>query len=230
MDHEVRRFVDSIPARGIICDVGGCWGWHWRNLHEYRPDITVVIVDLIRSNLHHAKKFLKEQINKNIWLVHGDATKLNFKDNSFDGYWSAQTLQHVPQFKDAIREANRILKSGGQFSCYSLYNSPLFRLVYKSLGKDYVTDGIVEGHYYLHRADLRQRRIVADVFSNFVSSRYSEILFKPELRLNFFGRENTWLGKLDAILSGKHPFLSILARQLSFHTTKPFDPIPDKDL
>ena len=32
MDFEVDRFFTKISKDGIILDIGGCWGWHWRNL------------------------------------------------------------------------------------------------------------------------------------------------------------------------------------------------------
>ena len=58
MDNEVRRYLDSVPLNSIILDIGGCWGWHWRNIKNQRPDIHIIIVDFIRSNLHHAKILL----------------------------------------------------------------------------------------------------------------------------------------------------------------------------
>ncbi len=34
MDKEVNRFLINIPENGLIIDVGGCWGWHWRKLQN----------------------------------------------------------------------------------------------------------------------------------------------------------------------------------------------------
>ena len=47
MDYEVNKFIQNIPQNGNILDVGGCWGWHWRNIDKIRPDIKVTIIDLI---------------------------------------------------------------------------------------------------------------------------------------------------------------------------------------
>ena len=58
MDRENEKFISLIPKNGVILDIGGCWGWHWRRLHETRPDVTVVIVDFIRENLIHAQNIL----------------------------------------------------------------------------------------------------------------------------------------------------------------------------
>ena len=68
MDREIEKFLSQIPNGGVVLDIGGCWGWHWRKTHIQRPDITVVIVDLVRENLFHAKEILKEQVkNKKVF-------------------------------------------------------------------------------------------------------------------------------------------------------------------
>ena len=82
MDREVRLFLNSISKNGSIMDVGGCWGWHWRNIQDIRPDAKIYIVDFVRSNLFHAKNVLGDCIGDNVFLVHGDATNLVFEDNS----------------------------------------------------------------------------------------------------------------------------------------------------
>ena len=120
MDKEVSLFLHEIPENGIILDVGGCWGWHWRYLYRTRPDVKVYIIDFIRGNLLHAKSVLKDSVGKNVFLIHGDATSLVFDNNVFDGYWSVQALQHIPNYKTVINEAFRVLKNGGIFANYSL--------------------------------------------------------------------------------------------------------------
>lgn len=59
MDHEVDRFLAKIPHDGLILDIGGCWGWHWRRLAQARPDVGVLIIDFVRSNLLHAQNVLE---------------------------------------------------------------------------------------------------------------------------------------------------------------------------
>jgi len=122
MDKEVIKFLELIPVDGIIIDVGGCWGWHWRNIHKHRPDVKVFIIDFVRNNLIHAKNILNGCINNNIFLIHGDATNLIFDDKVFDGYWSVQALQHIPNYELCVKEAYRVLKNGAAFANYS-FNS-----------------------------------------------------------------------------------------------------------
>ena len=220
MDHEVARFLRRIPGGGRIVDVGGCWGWHWRKLGVLRPDVQVVIVDFVRANLLHACDLLGDAINRSIFLVHGDATDLRFPDGAFDGYWTVQTLQHIPSFDKAVSEAFRVLKAGGVFANYSLNDQPLIRRLYRLLGRSYVTEGWVPGMYWLSRATPEQKRLIESVCGATVSERWSEILYKPELRIIFPGVEGSWVGYLDARLSNNVGFLGMLARQRSFHCVK----------
>jgi ubiquinone/menaquinone biosynthesis C-methylase UbiE len=220
MDKEVNLFLKKIPKNGIIVDVGGCWGWHWRRISNVRPDITVFIVDFVRSNFIHAKNILGDQINDNIFLVHGDATSLIFKENTFDGWWSVQTLQHIPNFKKAVSEARRVLKPGGVFANYSLNNQALIKLIYKMRGRQYHTKGQVPGSFYLALASYEQLKQVEDIFSNRCKKRYSEVIFSPELKIKFPGKEKSIIGRIDSYMSSSMSIFSWVARQQSFHTFK----------
>ncbi|HDY68104.1 MAG TPA: class I SAM-dependent methyltransferase [Candidatus Scalindua sp.] len=221
MDKEVRTFLGSIPDNGDIIDVGGGWGWHWRDVELLRPDILVIIVDFIRENLQHAAKLLGNKINRNVFLVHGDALSLIFRDNTFDGYWSVQTLQHIPNFHKAVEEAYRVLKPGALFANYSLNEQSLISLIYGLFSKTYHISGTESGSFYLSRASEEQLSIVNDYFCNKAQKRFTEVLFKPELGIRFPGKERSISGKVDSCLSSNSALLSSIARQQSYHTTKP---------
>jgi ubiquinone/menaquinone biosynthesis C-methylase UbiE len=219
MDREVEKFIKTIPSNGIILDVGGCWGWHWRNIRKNRPDIRVVIADFVRPNLIHAKKLLLDSVSSSVWLVHADATDLPFSANTFDGYWSVQTLQHIPDLERALIEARKVLKPNGIFASYSLNDSPFTRLVNKVLGLEYHNNGLIKGAYYLRRDTEDSLKIYGEYFESQKVS-YTEILFNPELGWQRSGRKGSMLGKIDGLLSGKHKVLGQLARQISIHAFK----------
>jgi ubiquinone/menaquinone biosynthesis C-methylase UbiE len=219
MDTEVVRFINALPCGGVIIDVGGGWGWHWRRLSSIRPDLSVVVVDFCKNNFTHAKNILKNEINKTVFLVHGDATNLIFDKNIFDGYWTVQALQHIPSFHKCIEEAFRVLKPGGIFANYSLNNQYPIKLLYSLFRKDYVSEGYVNGLFYLSRASKKQAFIIEIIFNSKVKKRYTEILFKPELGLSKFGRVGFW-GNIDSKLSNIGFLFSSIARQCSFHVIK----------
>lgn len=220
MDYEIKRFIMAMPNNAVIVDVGGCWGWHWRSIDKVRPDIVIVIVDFVRNNLLHACKVLEGKINKNIFLVHGDAVSLPFPDSVFDGYWSVQALQHIPNFDKAVLEAKRVLSTDGKFSSYSLNIQPWMRWIYNLLGKKYLSSGNVDDMYYLARASAEQEILVSEIFNNSVKKRYTEVLFQPGVKFVYPGRENNVLGRLDSFLSGSSRVHAFFARQCAYFVEK----------
>jgi ubiquinone/menaquinone biosynthesis C-methylase UbiE len=134
-------------------------------MNYVRPDVFVFIVDFVRGNLIHAKNVLGSQINKNIFLVHGDATDLIFYDNTFDGWWSVQTLQHIPNFEKAVKEAYRVLAPSGMFANYSVNVQSFVRFVYCVMGKHYHIAGQIPGTFYLARASDEQLKMIQQAFN-----------------------------------------------------------------
>lgn len=220
MDREVSIFLKKIPQNGLILDIGGCWGWHWRSLVKTRPDVKVFILDLVRENLNHAKEVLKEGLNKNFFLVHGNALDLSFDEEVFDGVWSVQTTQHIPNYEKVVSEVYRVLKPEGVFSDYRLNYASLVRFLRTSLGKKYHIDGRSEQGFYMRRADSSQVEIIKHKFKSEVNIRYSEVLFTPDLKLPIGGTENSILGKLDSLLSTNLKLFSPVARQRSLFAIK----------
>ena len=186
---------------------------------ELLPDVQVVIVDFVRANLLHACDLLGDAINRSIFLVHGDATDLRFSDGAFDGYWTVQTLQHIPGFEQVVREAHRVLRPAGQFACYSLNRAKAVEIAYRLMGRSYHVRGKRPESFYLARGSVEEATIVGRVFGSPVKSRYTEVLFHPDLRLRT-GRAASWIGTADAYLSSGMPLFAWIARQRSYHTRK----------
>lgn len=224
MDKEVDNFLKKIPQNGLVLDVGGCWGWHWRRLAQSRPDVSVIIIDFVRSNLIHAKNVLTDLVGNQVVLMHADATSLPFKINKnfqgVDGVWTVQTFQHIPDFSKAILESHRVLKNKGIFANYSINSQPHIQWLYHLTGRNYISKGWVDKMYWLARASKEQKKIIEDVFAKTVAERCSEIIYSPELHYRSAGKEKSILGKLDAMMSNDFGFLGWLARQHSFHVEK----------
>ena len=218
MDHEVRNFLISLPKNAKVLDSGGGWGWHFRNVSHIRSDVTVFVLDAVMENLRIAKSLINDKGGQVIY-VHGTATNLPFESETFDGYWSVQALQHIPDFEAAVMEAFRILKNGGKFCNYSLQNQFLVNLLYKYLGR--IAGKQQSGTcFFLNKASKEQYDFVIEIFSEDAEKRYSEFLFNPSFRMTFPGRVNSIFGKFDAMLSNSNPLFGWLARQQSFHALK----------
>lgn len=50
---------------------------------------------------------------RDVDLSVGDATSLRFADNEFDKVFSSEVIEHIPRWRDAVREMARVLKPGG---------------------------------------------------------------------------------------------------------------------
>ena len=219
MDSEVARFLDRLPPDSSVLDVGGCWGWHWRNLRD-RPEVLVVIVDFVRANLIHAKNLLGPLVGNQVALVHADALQLPFKNKLFDGIWTVQTFQHIIDFRQACREAYRVLKFEGRFINYSLQTTPCVEFIYRLVGKSYHKRGNYRNLFHLTRASDEQRNILEQVFYSPIIDRYTECLFHPDLRLTFSGKPGSWTGLIDVRLSKIPSIACKFARQRSFEVVK----------
>ena len=162
MDHEIDRFLEKIPENGLILDIGGCWGWHWRDIAQKRSDINVLIIDFVVGNLVHAQNLLGPLVGTQVALMDADATDLPFiiSDNftGFDGVWTVQVFQHIPDFSKAVKEVARVLRKGGFFINYSLHKTPLNRFIYFLFRKKFHIEGELHGLFYLSRANKQQKK------------------------------------------------------------------------
>lgn len=74
----------------------------------------VTALDNSSRMLNYAKHHFA---NSQLRLVHGDAYKLPFPDNSFDAVFSASLINVIPNPQQAISEMRRVTRPGGVVSC-----------------------------------------------------------------------------------------------------------------
>lgn len=100
--------IKYLGFKGKVLDIGCAKGFFLaecqkNNFEVYGVDISSYIVN-------HAKKFLKT--NK-IYKIDLTSEKLAFKNNYFDIVTMLDSLEHIENPQNALREAYRILKKGG---------------------------------------------------------------------------------------------------------------------
>lgn len=79
---------------------------------------TAVICDISREMLDVGQRKVNDAgLAHRIDLVEGNAEQLAFKDRSFDAYTIAFGIRNVTDIPQALREAHRVLKTGGRFLC-----------------------------------------------------------------------------------------------------------------
>jgi len=93
-------------------------------LHQLHPEMNI-------TGLDNSKEMIV-QASKAIHLECGDAQHLRFDDNSFDAVLYVTSLEFIEDYKKAIEEAQRVLKSKGRILILMLNpKSSYFREEYK---------------------------------------------------------------------------------------------------
>jgi ubiquinone/menaquinone biosynthesis C-methylase UbiE len=108
----------NINPKGTMLDLGCGEGRHIFGLMEKFPDLKCIGLDPHIESLDKAfegLKFLESISNTKTNFLSGSAYSLPFSDDSFDLVVCSEVLEHLHDYKDAIKEINRVLKPGGQF-------------------------------------------------------------------------------------------------------------------
>lgn len=82
-------------------------------------------IDLLDFNIAHAKtEATKRGLAKDTSFQVGTYLKLPFPDNSFDAVYTMETLVHAPDYRKALGEFYRVLKSGGKLVLFEYAIKP----------------------------------------------------------------------------------------------------------
>jgi ubiquinone/menaquinone biosynthesis C-methylase UbiE len=102
-------FIDIKPNQNFL-EIGCGSGPVSKHISE-KYKIKVVGTDVDEDQIEFAKENTRSL--KNINFLIADATNLPFEDKSFDIILSINVLHHIPNWMDALREINRVLRNGG---------------------------------------------------------------------------------------------------------------------
>ena len=128
-----RKFVARIKPRPHhdILDMAGGTGDIARLMIDYMNNhhgksASVTVCDINRSMLAAGRDKLTNAgyLSNTNWMV-ASAESVPLPDNSLDVYTIAFGLRNVTQIDDALREAVRVLRAGGQFYCLEFSNVKL---------------------------------------------------------------------------------------------------------
>jgi ubiquinone/menaquinone biosynthesis C-methylase UbiE len=112
------RFRLSVQARPgeVGLDVG-CGAGHLacELAREVAPGGRIIAIDQSRDSVDASKdRVAKEELTNTVVVHIGDATALDFPDETFDFVAGAQIYSFIPNVAGAIREAARVLRKGAR--------------------------------------------------------------------------------------------------------------------
>jgi ubiquinone/menaquinone biosynthesis C-methylase UbiE len=102
-----RRAMAGVEPERRLLDIGCGTGESLRVYRDWTSDYTGIDISLGSIALAASSKPDRR------WIA-GDANQLPFRDESFDVIAFSSVLHHIPDFHIALREAHRILRSGGR--------------------------------------------------------------------------------------------------------------------
>ncbi|MEI6287686.1 MAG: methyltransferase domain-containing protein [Bacillota bacterium] len=119
MEELLRRFLPTAPA--VVYDVGGATGVHsfWLAERGYEAHL----LDIVPRHIELAQERTKSGGAVPKSMIIGDACKLPYADASADAVLLFGPLYHMTEQTDrlkALREAYRVLKSGGVLLAYGI--------------------------------------------------------------------------------------------------------------
>lgn len=122
---EVKWLRQMLPLKtgAIILEVGCGRGAGARLIKKAFKPSQLHILDLDISMIQGAKTYLSGATRKNMMMCVGDSIDLPFKSETLDALFGFGFLHHVPDWRRALSEITRVLKSGGVYYMEELYPS-----------------------------------------------------------------------------------------------------------
>lgn len=121
------------PAKTLLDVAGGTGDIAFRYRKKAGDEAQITVCDINPAMLAVGRaRALDRGYVQGIKWVEGNAEALPFADNSYHLYTISFGLRNVPRIDDALAEAYRVLKPGGQFFCleFSKMTNPVFQKIY----------------------------------------------------------------------------------------------------
>lgn len=107
-----KKFLDHLPQGARVLDVGCGGGLFTNYVADQRPDVRVVGIDLAQPQIDRARARMRDYRDRVDFQL-GDATRLAFADQSFDGVISYGSIKHWSSREAGLAECIRVLKPEG---------------------------------------------------------------------------------------------------------------------
>jgi ubiquinone/menaquinone biosynthesis C-methylase UbiE len=122
---EIKWLQHMMPLKvgATILEVGCGRGAGAKLIHRAFKPSRLHILDLDIKMIQEAKTYLSGPTKNVMTMYVGDSIDLPFKSDSLDALFGFGFLHHVPDWRRALSEVARVLKSGGVYYMEELYPS-----------------------------------------------------------------------------------------------------------
>lgn len=151
---ETMKRMNVKPGQKALDVCCGTADWSIALSEAVGPNGSVTGLDFSQNMLKIGQQKIIDLGLQNVNLIHGNAMKLPFEDNSFDFVTIGFGLRNVPDYMQVLQEMNRVLKPGGKavcletsqptlpifkqfFAIYFRYIMPIFGKVFAKSYKEY---------------------------------------------------------------------------------------------
>ncbi len=124
--------LDGHSLTGDVLEIGGGSGAMAASMARAHPHVRLTVTDVDDTMVSAARARLSHDANVAVQVA--DVTDLPFADASFDAVTSYLMLHHVIAWPDALREAGRALRPGGQLVGYDLTDTHVARWIHRADG------------------------------------------------------------------------------------------------
>lgn len=110
---EIKRLkkLSNLSPNKTVLEIGCGTGNGSKLIKKYFQAKRIYATDLDKRMIDIAKK---ENNDKSISFEVQNATKLKYKNNSFDAVFDLGVIHHIPNWKTCLKELKRVLKPKGQ--------------------------------------------------------------------------------------------------------------------
>jgi ubiquinone/menaquinone biosynthesis C-methylase UbiE len=122
---QIRRLRNMLPLRegSTVLEIGcGRGAGAAIILNEFRPAV-LHAMDLDAEMICKAGRYLSPVQKARMSFFTADALNLPYRDNSLDAVFGFGVLHHIPDWRSAVVEIGRVLKTGGAYYIEEIYPS-----------------------------------------------------------------------------------------------------------
>lgn len=194
----------DLPKNSLLLDAGcevGATAFQLNTEFGYR----IEGIDILDFNITQAKRKKNELGIKDVKFSIGDYHSLKYKNSTFDGAYTIETLVHATDYKKALSELYRVLKPGGKLVLfeYSMPKKEAMNAKQSKIFQNINTGSVMHSFkYFIHESFRKlltesgfQNVEVTNITNHIapMAKRFHQLAFFPYQFVRLFGLEQKFV-------------------------------------